>query len=217
MKYKILTIVTLILPMVSFILISTITNQTYDAEIYLYEESSVIDFNVEDNTFYVSSENASYSGYIVPYNEDYAVLIEENEIVKIEREYYTPYFDTETQEYQLTNIKDIPPTPQKTNNWVISVASLVAIGLVALIIGGKMDVLKKHPRASAFVTLLVITLILWGLNSIISDMLYVFIVATGSWGGYCIEYLVHKGTISKADGDKAQSTLKQALKEALNE
>lgn len=214
---KILKILTLILPITSFIIISTITGQTYDAEIFKAEESSVINFEAYEGDYIVYSENASYNGYLVPYNGEYGILLEEDEIVKVDRQYYTPYFNKETQAYELINIKDIPPTVQKTNAWTVSIASLVAIGIVALIIGNKMDVLKKHPRASILVSLVVLTLIFWGLNSIITDMLNVFIIATASWIGYCIEYLIEKGKISQKEGEKAQSNLLSALKEALNE
>lgn len=217
MKYKILTLLTLILPISSFLLISTITGQTYDAEIYKYEDSSVIEFIVEDDYYIVYSEKASYTGYLVPYNEEYALMIEDNEVIKIDRDYYTPYFNEDTQKYELTNYDDIPAPVEQSNKWVVSIATLIAIGIVALIIGSKMDVLKKHPRVSILVSLAVLTLVFWGLNSIISDMLNVFVIATASWFGYCIEYLIHTGNISKEDGEKAQSNLLTALKEVLNE
>lgn len=215
--YKILTILTLLLPMMSFVLISTITNKPHDAELYLYEETSVINFETYEGNYIVYSPKASYTGFLVPYNEEYGVLLEENEIIKVNRDYYTPFFNQETQAYELTNLEDIPPTVEKANTWTLSVAIMVAIGIVALIIGSKMDVLKKNPRASVLVSLLVLALIFMGLNSIIYDMYRVFVIATASWGGYCIEYLIHEGNISKLDGEKAESTLLNKLKEALHE
>lgn len=215
--YNILGILTLILPMMSFILISTIVNKPFDAELFKDTETSTIVFEPYEDDYVVYSEKASYNGFTVPYNEEYALLIEENEIVKIEKDYYTPYFMEETQRYVLINLEEIPPTVEKTNTWTISIATMIAIGIVALVIGGKMDLLKKRPRASALISLFVLTLIFGGLSAIITDMYNVFLVATASWGAYCIEYLIKQGKISKQDGEKKESKLLDALKEAFNE
>lgn len=214
--YKLLTSLTLILPVSLFLIISAITGQTYDAEVYV-EESAIINFEAYDEGYVVYSTEASYSGYLIPYNEDYAIYIESDDIVKIDNEYYTPYLNELTQEYELTNYNDIPVQPQVNQRWTISIASIVALGIVGLIIGGKMDLLKKHPRVSALVSLIVLTAILWGLNSIIGDMLNVFIVATASWFGYCLEYAVNKGIISSNQADKTQNDIVKGLKELLNE
>ena len=212
MKYKILTILTMLLPISAYILISAFTGQLYDAEVYKFEEGSTIVFEAYDDSYIIYSEKASYTGYLVPYNESYALVIEKDDIIKVDKDYYTPYFNQETQTIELTNLEDIPPAVKNTNAWTISIASLVALGIAALIIGGKMDLLKKHPRASAFVSLIIITLILYGINSIITDMLNVFIVVTASWGIYCIEYIVHQGNITAQEGDKSINALIEGLR-----
>lgn len=206
MKYKLLVYLTLLLPISSFLIISAITGKTYDAELFKATESSVVEFREYDDGYVVYSENASYNGYLVAYNDTYALYIEDSDIVKIDNDFFTVY------EGNFSNIDDIPPIPQQTSKWVVSISSIVALGLAALIIGGKMDLLKKHPRISALVSLGVITAILYGLNSIISDMLSVFIVATASWAVYCIEYLIHQGTINAKEGEKAETDLLNALK-----
>ena len=214
--YKLLVALTFILPISSFMIYSAITGQTYDAEVYI-ENDAVINFSEYDEGYVVYSIKASYSGYLVPYNEDYALYIEDDDIVKIDNEYFTPYFNEETQAYEFTNFDDIPVEPQKTQRWMISVASLVALGIVALIIGGKMDVLKSHPRLSALITLGVMTAILYGLNSIISDMLWVFVIATGSWFAYCLEYLVQNGLLTSKKAEQTQDEILKGLKGLLNE
>jgi len=213
--YKLLTGLTLILPISIFLLVSAITGQTYDAEVFV-ENDAVIEFNAYDEGYIVKAEKASYNGYLMPYNEEYALYIEDNDVVKVGREYFTPHFNNDTQEYELTNLNDIPIEPQKSSRWFVSVASIVALGIVALIIGGKMDLLKKRPRLSALVSLIVLTAILYGLNSIIGDMLTVFLVATASWFGYCLEYAVHTNLISSKQADKAQAELLDGLKGLLN-
>ena len=150
MKYKILVALTLLLPISSFFVYSAITGQTYDAEVH----NSVSLVLEQYNEGYIIYDNkASYTGYMIPYNESYALYIELGDIVKVDKEFYT------IDNGALVNLDDIPPTMQESNNYVVSIASIVALGIVALIIGGKMDILKKHPRASAMVSLIIITLI----------------------------------------------------------
>lgn len=214
--YKLLTSLTLLLPISLFLIVSAITGQTYDAEVFV-EEDTVINFEIYDEGYIVNAEDASYNGYLIPYNEEYGIYIEEGDVVKIGKEYFTPYFNEDTQAYELTNYNDIPVQPQQTSRWTVSIASIVALGIVALIIGGKMDLLKKHPRISALVSLLVLTAILWGLNSIIADMLNVFVIATASWFAYCLEYAVSQGIISSNTAEKTQADVLKGLKALLNE
>ena len=212
--YKIIVALTLLLPISSFLIISAIFSQPFDYEIFA-EETAVIEFTEYEDGYVVYAEEASYNGYLIPYNEEYALYIENGDVVKIDNDYFTPYFNDEIGEYKLTNYNDIPPTPQQNRTWTISIASIVALGIVGLIIGGKMDLLKKHPRISALVSLAVITAILYGLNSIISDMLTVFLIATISWFGYCLEYAFKQGTISAKESEKIQTDLINGLKEML--
>lgn len=204
MKYKILVALTFILPISSFILYSAITGMEYDATIY---DASTIHVTSYDDGFVVYSDGASYDGYLVPYLERYGLYIEEGDIVKVDREFYTIH------EGQWKNFDDVPQPIRKTNNTVISIVSVIGILIVVLIIGGKMDLLKSHPRASVMFSLLLGTLILWGVSSIVSDLLSVFVIATASWGAYLIEYGIHNGKIDKKTGDKLESTLLSALKE----
>jgi len=214
--YKLLTTLTLILPISLFMIISAITGQTYDAEVFV-ENDAVIEFSAYDEGYVVYSIKASYNGYVTPYNKEYALYIDENDIIKVDNDYFTPYFNQDTQQYELTNINDLPVEPQKTTRWAVSIASIVALGIVALIIGGKMDLLKKHPRISALVSLVVLTAILYGLNSIISDMLSVFAIATVSWAGYCMEYAINNNILSSKEAEKTQTDLLNGLKGLLND
>ena len=214
--YKLLTSLTLLLPISLFLIISAITGQTYDAEIYI-ENDAVIEFNAYDDGYIVYSVKASYTGYIVPYNEEYGIYIEEDDILKVGNEFFTPYFNEDTQAVELTNFDDIPVAPQANSRWFVSIASIVALGIVGLIIGGKMDLLKKRPRLSALVTLVVLTAILYGLNTIIGDMLNVFIIATASWLAYCLEYAVNNGIVSLNKSDETQAKILSGLKGLLNE
>lgn len=204
--YKIISVLTLFLPISIFLIFSAITGDTYDAEVFV-EEDTVINFYIYEDGYIVNADNASYTGYIVPYNDKYGIYIKDEDVVKIGKDYFMPYNN------ELTNFDDIPVQPQANQRWAISIASIVALGIVGLIIGGKMDLLKTHPRLSALITLIVVTSILWGLNSIIEDMLNVFLIATASWFAYCLEYLVKANLLTTTKADETQVALLKGLKE----
>lgn len=206
MKYKILVALTFILPISSFILFSVITGKTYDAQIFTDNAISVTSY---EDGFVVYSEDATYNGYLIPYEDSYALYIEDNDVVKVGRQYYTIHDGT------WKNINDIPPTMEKQNDWAVSISMIIGILIVILVIGGKMDLLKSHPRASVMFSLLLGTLILWGLSSVVNDLLTVFVVSTFSWAIYLIEYAVHNGKIEKIKGEKLESKLVSELKELL--
>jgi len=158
----------------------------------------------------VFSDQASYSGYLIPYGSSYALYITKDDIVKVGSDYYMMYNGV------WSNLDDVPPPVEKTNNMAVSIISIIAIGIVLLIIGGKMDLLKTHPRASAFVSLLIGTLVLYGISSVVNDMLNVFVVFTVEWGIYCIEYMIHQGTITETQAKKVEDGLIQFLKEKVS-
>jgi hypothetical protein len=55
------------------------------------------------------------------------------------------------------------------------------------------------------------------IDVLVSNLLFVFLIATISWGAYCIEYLIDKGLIDEETGKKAESETIKALKEALGD
>ena len=204
MKYKILVALTFLLPMSSFILYSAFTKTDYQATIY---NASEINVSTYDEGFIVYSNEASYDGYLVPYNGSYALYLEEGDIVKVGREFYTIH------EGVWKNFDDVPVPMEKSNDITSGIVITIGIMIVVLIIGGKMDLLKSHPRASVMFSLVLGTLILWGINSIVTDLLSVFVVATASWGAYLIEYGIHQGAIDEKTGEAKQTKLITELKE----
>jgi len=78
-----------------------------------------------------------------------------------------------------------------------------------------MQLYKKYPRVSALVALVTVTVLLFIINTVISNILNVFLIATVSWALYCIEYAVRNNMISGATADKQENDLISTLKEAL--
>lgn len=210
MKYKIIKLLVLLLPISSFVLISAFTGQTYDGEIFT-QNNAILEFYAYDEGFVVFSEQADYSGYLVPYNDTYALYIESGDVIKVGHDYYTEH------EGAFVNVDTLPPQVEKTSNAVISITTVIAILVVALIIGGKMDLLKSHPKASVMVSLSLGTLILYGMSVVLGDILNVFVIATISWAMYLVVDLIEKGTLSNKEGEKIESALLTKLKEIINE
>lgn len=209
MKYKIIVGLIFLLPISSFLIYSAITGQTYVAEIHT-QNNAIVEVLQYDDNYIVFSDGASYDGYLVPYNESYALYITEDDIVKVGREYFIVYQGV------WTNFDDVPPPETTTLKWVISTTTIIGLLIVMLIIGGKMDVLKSHPRTSVMVSLILGTLILWGISSIVNDLLNVFLVATGTWFSYLIAYGVHQGKITRDQANELEIKLLHELRGKLN-
>ena len=72
-----------------------------------------------------------------------------------------------------------------------------------------MGFLKKYRRLSVLLSLLIGTLILYGIDLIVSNMLNVFLVALASWTVYCIEYLVAMGFDKEKRLEEKEKLLKE--------
>lgn len=74
---------------------------------------------------------------------------------------------------------------------------------------------KTYPRLATFIALLTGTVILTIIKSIVGDIQYVFLIATTSWGMYCLEYLYYTNKITSKQLAKTQSTLVSELENRL--
>ena len=81
--------------------------------------------------------------------------------------------------------------PTKTSLGLNVFVMIAGIAMIALIVSKKMNWTKENPQLAVFISLVAITLILLVISEIITTLLYVFMVATASWGAYYIEYLVY--------------------------
>jgi Ca2+/Na+ antiporter len=94
--------------------------------------------------------------------------------------------------------------------------SALGIGIVFLVIQKKMELYKTYPRMSALVALITGTLVLLVINTIVSNLLGVFMIATISWAVYCLEYMAKENIISEENGKKTESDLLGSLRKALD-
>lgn len=208
--YKIITIITLAVPLPIYLFLSaTLFNIIPDYRIENIGIEDVLTVPYEEYTFmYTTNTEAVYDGVVVYRDGQYGFVVDEENIIQIDGDYYN---------YNLEDIKKLEIQKQTSYKLPISFAiSLLGVGIVAMIISKKMQLYKTYPRASALVALITITVLLLIINTIVSNIFNVFLIATVSWALYCIEYAVNAGHISHAVADKQENDLISSLKEALS-
>lgn len=218
--YNILTSATVVLPTIIYLYLSaTILNIQYDYEVW-YDKDVVVsvyewDYEEEPMLFYFSAtREATFEG-VVEWNDTYkayGMYLKEGDIIK-ENKKFRIVEKVEGRELELVDInKFLIQTKESINLPVATIISIFAAVVVIMIKTGKMGFLKKYRRLSVFLSLLIGTLILYGIDMIVSNMLNVFLVALASWTVYCIEYLVAMGF----DKDKRLEEKEKLLKEKGN-
>lgn len=216
--YKIITTLTLLVPVpVYMFILATIYNIHPDYQIKA-EFDTISVHEIEDEYFITTTDlNAVIDGVVV-YTQDYGygIYITEKDIIKINKDYYSYIYVEKEEINKLVDIKKFEIQKKESYNIPLVIfISLAGIGIGASIIFKKMQFHKEKPRLAAFVALLTGTIFLYIINTIVANLLGVFIMMTLSWGAYCIEYLVYQGKIDKEKGDRAESDLIRALKEGL--
>src|SRR5690625_1225472 len=169
---------------------------------YIIQNANIGDLrllNNDDDYFIVSDEPSAVFAGTVVYNADldtYVLLVDLGEVIKIDKTYYNITEDG-FNELDLKKLKE----EAKTSNGVTA-ATIIALAIVAVIIIRKLNLGKQYPRIAVMISLLIGTGVLYGLNTIIRDMLYVFVAATASWAVYLIEYTVYFNKLS--DNERAR-------------
>ncbi len=218
MKSKILRILTLSLPLpiylfLNAVLFSVTPDVVINAKI---EDIQVMNYIEEDVYFIYSKTDTTYNGgYVVLYDGMIGAVIESDDIIKVGHVYYN-YTENKEGVMELVNLKLI----EKQQNYKIPVAffiSTLGVLIVALVVMGKMDIMKTYPRISTLIALSTGTVVLYIIDTIVSNLLGVFIVATVSWAIYCLEYTFDSGKITKTEKEKKTNDLLTLLKGALDE
>lgn len=171
----------------------------------------------EDEGFiYTDNQEAIMSGNVA-YNEvlaKYGFYIDETSIIQVGFKYYGMVL--EENQYVLTDIETMEIQRQQQYKLPLSFfISIASILIVILVVQGKMQWHKTYPRLATFIALLTGTVILTIIKSIVGDIQYVFLIATTSWGMYCLEYLYYTNKITSKQLAKTQSTLVSELENRL--
>lgn len=214
--YKIVSGLTLALPLPIYLFLSaTLFNIVPDVTIYTTIENVEV-IELEETYFITVLDNAAMNGHVEYVDGKYGITIEESTIIKIDKQYYSYVEKDEVR--QLVDIKKFEM--QKEQSYKIPMAffiSLFGVLIVAMIISGKMNWQKKHPRIAVMIALLTGTVVLFIIDTIVGGLLNVFIVATASWAIYCMEYMIVQGKINQQDAEKKESDILTALKAALKD
>lgn len=207
LKYNIISIITLVLPMSVYLFVSAVFFNITPDIIINKEIGEVFVKEMDDEYFVYGTNDTTYiGGYVIFYEGNYGAVIDGETIVKLGSSYYQ--FNGQS----FVNVKLIRQAEDQAFKLPIAFfISAIGAFIVALIVIGKMKVLKDYPRESVLVTLVVLTLVFYILDLIVSNLKNVFTVSTLSWAIYYIEYLIHRGNITKKEGDFKVSELTKQL------
>ena len=206
--YKIIVSITLLVPLPLYLFLSaTLFNITPDVTFKNADSDNLI---VNDGYVYTDTENVLYEGVFTQVDDNFVYYYDEEAVIKVDDGYFG------IEEGELKDIKSL--VIQKETSYKLPIAffvSVFGVGIIALVVTKKMQWHKKYPRIAVLLSLSTGTVTLYLIDTIVSNLLMVFLVATLSWGAYLIEYFVHNNIIAEEDGEKKQSDVLQALKEAL--
>jgi len=95
------------------------------------------------------------------------------------------------------------------------IVSIIATLVVVGIISGKMKLHRKYPKSATFIALLSATIIIGVIKAIIGSIFTVFVVATISWGAYCLEDAYFKSLQPVSESQQQQNALIDELRRLL--
>jgi len=210
--YKIITLLTLILPSSIYLIVFASIKKQVEPDIYLdtvytgysypYEFNGNIvyfnTFNTIDGANVINNANYQAEGYLA---YQYRIELGHNQVIDINgAKYVYRSANNSIVEFDTSLLVDEINTQNNVKISISVVLSLVAIAIAGIVIAGKMKVLKNHPRIATALSLIIGTGVLLLINWISGSFLNVFIVITASWLVYCIEYsIAHRGITAKQD------------------
>ena len=216
--YKIISALTLLLPVSVYLFVSSlITRIEYDYEVNVkMDELSVVE--LEQEAFIYDTTTKALINGVVRYNDDlatYGIYLDADTVLKAKDGYYT-YTQDKDGKWQIIDVKANKINIQR--GWKIPlsfVISAMSVFIVLLVISGKMNLQKEHPRLAVLISLIAGTLILAVINTIVGNLLGVFIVASISWGLYYLEWLWKNNKITTKDKTNIEASLLREIKEKI--
>lgn len=214
-KMKIVKLLTLVIPLpVYLFLMATLFSITADYIITADIDTVHVTAYEELYFIYTDDLNASMTGMVIYNDGKYGMLIDETDIIKIDRDYYS-YRLNEDGIRELVDIKKFALQQEQSVRIPLTVfIAIFGIVVVVLIVTKKLKWHEDHPKGAVFVALFTATVILYILNTIIGGILGVFTVATMSWGLYLLEDMIEQGKLTAKQGEKVESDILRLLKEA---
>lgn len=215
--YKILTIITIVVPTGIYLFLSaTLFNIKPTHIITLGKDAMPMVEQYPDRLFYYSpTHDVKYSGNI-EYNKEkriYGIYLFDGEIIQVDKELFVIERNEETKAIEMNEISKFKL--QTKEGVSLPIAFIITGGgvlLVSLIVGGKMSWFKKHKRLGVLLSMAFGTAVLYGINLIVSNLFNVFLIFTISWGIYCIEHMIVKGFKDEDELGQLKDALDNVLK-----
>ena len=232
--YKIISVITLVMPSSVYLLVSSlltvepniIVDGVIPSEKLVIEKKLEGVFDKETYIMYVDDDiqpiyKTNQELTIKQINGRVGIVLEENDVVQFKntdnvlyKGFHKFIVDKQTMAFELqqTSRTDINlQTGYKLPSSFIAI--VLGVGIILLIVNRKMSLYKTYPRASTLIALAVGTLILVIINLFVGSLLGVFITATASWAVYCVEY----GIYNNMSAEKKQENKRNDVIEALEE
>lgn len=219
---KLLGMITLILPLsVYLFVISAINNVEVDYHIK-YKDETYEKYTLDDGSGVFIKDDFGNIDWVVgklTYNKHfnaYGFLIKEEEVVRMNRDYFI--VKKIDDKLQLTAVVKSDEMVKKTKDMGLAfIVGLIGVGIIVLVVSGKMQWQKQYPIIATLIALIVGTVILLFINTIVGSLLNVFMIFTLSWGAFTIEYYVfknkNKGVLKVSKQDREIETLQKEVDE----
>lgn len=240
--YKIVSAMTLALPISITLVVSAIWSKPSAEMVVIFDTPSEVseveqlsDYFVfasyDDDTNYLLAnpeQNMTCNFYYADFTTyDRTIIIDKEtnpfEVYLIETDEYIRFIGNDIDKIIEIKVDDGVYMPSKVGNVNIEtgsklslsfIISVIATLIVVAIISGKMRLHRKYPKSATFIALLGATIIIGVINTIIGNILTVFIVATISWGAYCLEnYYYNTNIVEQTSQQRKTSDLAKALRE----
>lgn len=213
--YNLFNILVLVVPTSLYLFLSaTIFNLNPTHEIFVGNNPNIEYLQDRDDSWFVYDfdSNVVYKG-VVEWSSDarrYGVRLFEGQTIKIGKEYKAVEMNVETKKLELVDIKKFALSKKEGVNLPISVIiSIIGFVIAGLVVGGKMGWIKRRKRLATWLSLFVITGVLFLINMVVTNILNVFMIFFVSWSIYCIGYLVKNGNVAESNADKIVGLLKE--------
>lgn len=170
---------------------ATILNVKPSVIIRLKENNIHHEYVMEDKIFlYTMNSTATYDLGRVEYNSEvrsYGVYVKLNTTVKIDKKYYgvglkDDKTTLELQEFSAWKVQK----KESTNLPIATIITMFALIIIIFIYKRGLGWAKKYPKLSIWISLAVGTGVLFGINQVVSNMFWVFLIVLASWTGVCI-------------------------------
>lgn len=220
LKYNILVVLTFILPISTYVFVSSFINKIeYNA---YFENAIVEDFDFGRNEFgnYLYNPNVIYIKYAedLTYNNGlvYIETKEEEYVVRVDKEYFVLHDYKNEQGHRIVELTPYDEfyakNPDKESKITFSVFIVIGIFVLGiLIIVGKISMdnikrkFKSNVRESILISLTISIGVLFVLNLVLTNALYALLMLWISFVAYYIEYKVyHKDIIEEQSSETAK-------------